>query len=66
MSVSEERENDNAITGYWSVPETVGGCSNCHQRLMRVAQIKFNSTSFRLCDDCANAMRDLLESMLDD
>lgn len=55
-----------AVTGVWTLPELEGGCSNCQQRLMRVARIWIDVFSFRLCDDCARALHDLLESMLDD
>lgn len=57
--------DEHALTGYWSAPEHVGGCSNCHQRLTRVAQVQIDVFKFRLCDDCAEALRALLESMLD-
>ena len=61
----QERE-DAVIGGMWSLPELVGGCSNCHQRLMRVADIQIDVLKLRLCDDCARAMHELLESMLSD
>lgn len=58
--------HEDAITGYWTLPEIESGCSNCHQRLMHVAKVEIDVFIFRLCDDCARALHSLLESMLDD
>lgn len=44
------------IKAFWSTAERVGSCTACHQRILRVKEIRigspYSTQSFRLCDAC--------------
>lgn len=58
--------DENTITGLWVRTKTSGRCSNCHERPPFVGRVLYRANELRLCHDCVDALRSLLNSMLED
>lgn len=59
-------ETDLLIRGSWTKTSWEGRCIHCHRKTPHVAKIELEEDTLRFCSDCAESLRGLLESMLED
>lgn len=56
---------EEGIAAWWARRVDVGSCNACQRRdTMPVALIQLQTMSFRLCAECAESMKDILENLL--